>query len=371
VASVAGSVLSRRAFGAAALLIGCAAAPSAPRRETRRATSFDRLPRLPRVSLGTWPTPVEPAAELGDAIGVPRLYLKRDDRAGTVYGGGKVRKLEWLLAAARREGAERVVTFGGVGSNHAVATTLYARELGLRTVLFLLPEPPSEHLRQNLLACLRGGAELHLVGGEQAVAPSPRSMVIPAGGTCPLGNLGFVAAALELEAQVQSGVLPEPSHIYLPLGTMGCAVGLVLGLRLTRLRSRVVAVRASNVPTSTRERFTSEFDRTVAFLRARDRAFPEIALRGEDLEIESRHLGPGYGVPTREGRAALDLARTHGLGLEPTYTAKALAALIDAAPRLRRAVVLFWNTHSSRPLDVAGVDPAALPPAFRGYFAGT
>ncbi len=118
--------------------------------------------RLPWVSLGTLPTPVEQAAGLGQHLGIRSLWVKRDDLSGEAYGGGKLLKLEHLLGEARRTGAQTVVTSGGVGSNHAVATAIYAAQLGMRAVLVLLPEPPDDRVRAHLLADLAAGAELHL-----------------------------------------------------------------------------------------------------------------------------------------------------------------------------------------------------------------
>src|SRR5262249_30467592 len=104
---------------------------------------------------------------LGQHLGIRSLWVKRDDLSGEAYGGGKVRKLELLLGDARRAGARTVITSGGVGSNHAVATAIYATRLGMRVVLALLPEPPDDRVRQNLLADLAAGAELHLARGRE------------------------------------------------------------------------------------------------------------------------------------------------------------------------------------------------------------
>ncbi|HWI60072.1 MAG TPA: pyridoxal-phosphate dependent enzyme, partial [Bacillota bacterium] len=221
---------------------------------------FQKLPqlaaRLPYVSLGRLPTPVERLAEVGAAIGLDSLYIKRDDLSGLVYGGNKVRKLEFLLGAALNAGAREVVTLGFAGSNHALATALYANQLGLRSTSLLMPQVNARYLRRNLLAGYYHKAELQhvanlpllafglvrkLLQGKRQFGVFPR--IIPAGGSCPPGVLGYVNAALELGEQIRAGAMPEPDRIYVPMGSMGTAVGLMLGLRMAGLQSQVIAVR--------------------------------------------------------------------------------------------------------------------------------
>ncbi len=367
--------IERRAF-----TLGSLAMLASLSRVARAGAAYPAAGAVPRVRLGDFPTRVDHAVALGRALGVPALYVKRDDLAGKPYGGSKLRKLELLLGQARSDKSTLVATFGGAGSNQAVATTIYASALGMRTLLLLLPQRPDDEVRDNLLADLRYGAELRASPGqahEQAVARriardrGERATIIPMGGSSPLGNLGFVWAAAELADQVRAGVLPEPDVVYIAMGTMGSAVGLALGLQASGMKTRVVGVRASNPGTSSVARAQAMARRSAAFVHARDAAFPARGLVGDRLVIDGAHLGKAYGVPTRKGRAAIALAKQHaGLELEPVYTGKALSALVDDAPRLRDKVVLFWLTNNSRPLDLAGTDPARLPAAFRGYFAG-
>jgi D-cysteine desulfhydrase len=329
------------------------------------------------VPLGTLPTPLERAAALGEHLGIGSLWVKRDDLSGEVHGGGKVRKLELLLGEARSTGSRTVVTFGGVGSNHAVATAIYAAQLGMRVVLRLLPEPADDRVRHNLLADLAAGAELHLAHGRASLDPAARQAaagdearpyVIAAGGSSPLGNIGFVNAAFELEGQIERGEMPEPDVIYVAMGTMGAAVGLAIGLRAAGLRTRLVAVRASSPGTSSEARLRAMASETAAYLRRLDPALARLDLAMTDLTVAGGYLGAGYGLSTGKARSAIGLAHDlAGLDLEHVYTGKALAALIDHAPRLSRSVVLFWNTHNSRALPL-GADPRDLPSDLRGYF---
>jgi 1-aminocyclopropane-1-carboxylate deaminase/D-cysteine desulfhydrase-like pyridoxal-dependent ACC family enzyme len=317
------------------------------------------LAAIPRVRLATLPTPVERAASLGSALGI-ELWIKRDDRTSAVYGGGKARKLELLLAEALAAGAERVATSGGVGSHHALATALFGRQLGLEVRLYLLPQPPTEEVADTLLGCRAAGAELVLVDRVPAVADAHG---IAPGGSSPLGNVAFVNAGFELAEQVRAGVLPEPDDLYVALGTMGSAAGLAIGLQAAGLRTRVIAVRASNRGTSTTAKVEAAVAETLAYLRARDPSFPDVNV---ELAIEGAQLGRGYARPTEAGSAAAALFAAHtGRGLDATYTAKAFAAVVAARGSGRR--VLFWDTHHAGAIDTGGLRPVDLPVALRPY----
>ena len=345
---------------------------------------FEAHPRLrdaiTRAPLGLFPTPVERAEALGRRLGIGALHVKRDDVSGAAYGGGKTRKLELFLGEARRGGHTTVITFGAAGSHHAMATAIYASALGMKAHLMLLPQPGDELVREALLADFRAGATIHvspgLAGAEaaarrQILAAGDRRepYVIPVGGSSPLGNVAFVNAAFELQRDVERGRLPEPDVVYLAMGTMGSAAGLALGLAALGSKTRVVAVRASSPGTSSAARLRAMIVATRDHLRALDPSFPAVDPDQCAITIAGGQLGAGYGRSTRKGLEAIRVAKElAGLTLEPTYTAKALAALIEDAKTLSDQVVLFWNTQSSRRMDVAGVDSHALPAALQGYF---
>jgi D-cysteine desulfhydrase len=368
---MAGSRITRRAFGWSNL-----AWLSAGGRESLLDQRFPALAgTLPRIALASLPTPVTRALALGRALGIDSLYLKRDDLSAEPYAGGKVRKLERLLAAARASGASRVVTIGSVNSHHALATAVYARQLELGATLLLLPEPPSAAIAHKLQIEHALGATLRLVPTYaeaqrqlvRAALPDTGAYAIPVGGSSPLGNLGFIDAGLELAAQVRAGALPEPDVIYHALGTLGSAVGLLIGLEIGGLRSELVAVRASNPATSSIKRFATAYAETVAFLRGLDPSFPALEFAKARLTLEARYLGGGYALATRAGERARKLARdSEGLELESTYTAKTLAAVAGAAPSLRGRVVVFWLSHAAKEPELAAV-AGPLPHEFRGY----
>ncbi|RMD82762.1 MAG: pyridoxal-phosphate dependent enzyme [Candidatus Dadabacteria bacterium] len=340
---------------------------------------------LPHIRLGTFPTPVRRLERLAARLGMDHLYVKDDGLSAPEFGGNKVRKLEFLLAAALRRGAREVLTFGYAGSNHAAATAFYAKRLGLRSISMLLPQPNAAYVRRNLLVSHACGAELHhhpdvgrLVAGtsyqlaRHRLTTGRTPMVIRAGGSSPLGTLGYVAAAYELAEQVARGEMPEPDAIYVAFGSMGTAVGLALGLAARGLTTRVVAVQVVDRRIANRSKAVRLFARTAALLHRADPSFPELAPASMNLELREEFFGGEYGRFTAESVRAVTLAREDGLELEGTYTGKALAALIaDAeAAGIRRTRVLFWNTHNARDLShlIEGTDYRSLPTALWRYF---
>ena len=340
---------------------------------------FHRFPalasRVPRVPLGRLPSRVESAEVLARELGLDALLVKRDDDLADVVGGGKVRKLELLLGEARQQGKTSVVTFGGVGSNQAVATALLGRELGLSVQLCLAPQPPSTLVTSNLGADAASSATMRFfdsvtraeatVAREASGVAHENLYVIPPGGTGPLGTLAFVSAGLEIAAAVGRGSMEAPARIYVPLGLGGTACGIALGCAIGGLAAETVAVRASNPTTVTEGTLASIVDRTVDFAVAMDPTFPRIPRSRLKLRIDGRFVGRGYGAPTREGDEAIRQAKASaGWELDPVYTGKALAALVADARSGGgvRGPVLFWNTQSSRPLPRAEV-----PEEFRAY----
>lgn len=342
--------------------------------------------RLPHRSLGTFPTPIEKLDRFGAAIGVPNLYVKRDDLTGEVYGGNKVRKLEFLFGEAMNQGAREVMTFGFAGSNHALATAVYARQLGLKSISLMLPQRSAEYVRRNLLLGHAVGAELHhysnplLLGWGAAFErwrhkrkTGAAPYTIAPGGTAAVGNVGYVNAVFELKSQIEAGAMPEPDVIYAAAGTMGTAAGLMLGLRAAGLKTEVIAVRVVDEAFAPPSRLVRQFNQTGELLHAKDEAFPRLTLTEPEVNLRHEFFGAGYACFTPEGEAAVRLMEeTEGLKLEGTYTGKALAALVHDARqgRLTGKVALFWNTYSSRDFSplIAGADYRRLPHAFHRYF---
>lgn len=338
---------------------------------------------LPRERLAELPTPVESIELAGSPC---KLWIKRDDLSGRLYGGNKVRKLEYLLGDALHKGARKVLTFGTAGSNHALATGIYARKCGMQSISMLTPQTNAGYVSRNLLMGLRAGIEFHAYPDDRAarralpwvrlrhrlrdgVAP----VVIAGGGSSSLGTLGFVNAGFELREQIDSGDLPEPDLIYVALGTMGTAAGLLLGMRAAGIRSTLVCVRVVQERYANPAKFAQLISATAARLRQHASRWPGVP--GSDLvpEFRDEFYGGQYARFTREGLAAVKRAGHAGMpGLEGTYTGKAFAALLhdQSKGRLNGRTALFWNTYNSRPFpdDLNKEDPGRLPPDLQNYF---
>ncbi len=341
-----------------------------------------QVPRLPLCQL---PTPLEPVAlAQGESAGV---WVKRDDLCARPYGGNKVRKLEFLLAHAQQCRAKHLITFGYAGSNHALATALYARRAGLRLTAILLPQPNALYVRRNLLAGHAAASRLIARRNVRAIAATVawktaialattgrRPYIIPAGGSSPIGVMGYVNAALELADQIAAGAMPAPDRIYFSLGSMGTAAGLAIGLALAGVDAELHAVRVVDTKFGNREKLEALVRATATRIRQWVPDLPPMdPLRR--VVVRDDFFGLRYGEFTESGVAAVHEARhAASLRLDGTYTGKALAALISDAKRgeLRGKNVLFWNTHNSGDVDAlgAGVSYRALPHAFHRYFEG-
>lgn len=353
-----------------------------------RPALFQRYPflvdRLPFAPILAGPTPCRRMAGLERVLGAGPLWAKRDDLTAVPYGGNKPRKLELILGEAQARGARALITFGGLGSHHVLATTVYARRLGLAVVAILVPQPVDEHVRQNLLATHTQGARLVFAGNTPgAVAAASRSWlaallsegrpayVIPPGGSSPVGSLGYVGAALELADQVERGEASSPDAIFVAAGSNGTAAGLLVGLRLAGLAARLVAVKVNDRLPVTPRSIADLASATADLLRRHGVERGALGSFGpSDLEVWEQYLGAGYGHPTLEAeRAIREVGEAEGLALDRTYTGKTVAAFLDAArrPEWRGKRLLYWHTLNGHPL--ASLLPAeprieALPAPF-------
>ncbi|MEM9171645.1 MAG: pyridoxal-phosphate dependent enzyme [Pseudomonadota bacterium] len=317
---------------------------------------FERYPllgrRLARIHIGCYPTPLQSLE--------PGLWIKRDDYTHRVYGGNKVRKLEFLFGQALQRGCESVVTFGGVGSNHALATALHARRHELGATAMLMPQRYTEFVDATLAR--HQSNQTHLtrwssrrterIDTLRALRDAARGKlaVVPLGGTSAVGSIGYVNAAFELAAQWPQQ-LARPTRIYVAAGTMGTAAGLAVGLQLLNWPTAVIAVQvtvASQVNNAAMDRLCRKIGRR---LRAAERGIPAHIGIDPAVEIRSEYLGTDYADPTSASQSAVSEARSRWqLPLETTYTGKAMACLIaEQASRKRAEQWLFWHTYSGSP----------------------
>jgi 1-aminocyclopropane-1-carboxylate deaminase/D-cysteine desulfhydrase-like pyridoxal-dependent ACC family enzyme len=297
------------------------------------------------------------------------LWIKRDDQTHEVYGGNKVRKLEYLLAEALARGVNRVVTVGAAGSHHVLATAFFAGRAGLTVEAVLVPQPATEHVLEVLRADVGLGLRTFPVRSWSAVPIALLSRVasgawpITVGGSNVTGSIGYVQAARELAAQVREGVLPAPDVCIVALGSGGTAAGLAAGFAAEGLKTRVVGVCVSTPPWALR--LISLF---LARACAR-RVGARIAPLRDRLAIDLRFLGAGYGHASAAGAEAADDARREaGLILDPTYTAKAFASALWHVRARQARHVLYWHTLSSAPMSLLlerAPELRALDPALR------
>jgi D-cysteine desulfhydrase len=327
----------------------------------------DRFPPLrdtiPHVRLGRPPSPVRQLAALAPGAGA-EIWLKDDGAYGAPHGGNKVRKLEWILPDVEARGRRTIVTVGGLATNHGLATAVWGARRGLRTALALVDQPLDDHVRDQLERIRRSGARVYRTRGTYRTylaAPwillrqvSLRERRLPyfltVGGSSPLGCLGYIEAALELGAQIEAGALPEPSHVVVALGSGGTAAGLAAGLRIAGLRSRVVGIVVNDRTPVDARAVARLATRALALLWARG-ADPGVGpIQPGDLDAETEWLGAGYGHRTPAAERARELARrSEGLELDPVYTGKAVAGLLDLRERgaFGAGPVLYWHTYGS------------------------
>jgi D-cysteine desulfhydrase len=310
---------------------------------------------LPHLTLSERPTPVRELPGLG-------VWVKEDGVFGWGgWGGNKVRKLEWLIPDAQRRGRRSILTFGGLGTNWGLATALYAREHGLETALVLVDQPVDDHVRAQLARLEASGARIHRTHTKRrTVAMLPwllarnarggrPSYLLPAGGSSPVGALGYVEAALEIAAQVEDGSLPEPAHVVVPVGTGGTAAGLALGFQIAGLRSRVVGVVVNDQLRLDAAVFARLARRTAALLEGRGARLGQLQLEPGMLDLTRDQIGAGYGHPTEAAGRAAALAAEERLALDPVYTAKAMAGLLALREEGRLGgPVLFVHTDGPR-----------------------
>jgi 1-aminocyclopropane-1-carboxylate deaminase/D-cysteine desulfhydrase-like pyridoxal-dependent ACC family enzyme len=344
---------------------------------------LDRWPALGTVALlplASLPTPLVRASALSAALAT-EIWIKRDDLTSTRYGGNKVRKLELLVGLALARGARTIVTLGALGSHHVLATGLVAKDAGLRVMAVLVPQPITDHVRENLRAILAAGVEVVPVAGYAGAFAKTlslaaraekrdgvRPLVVGPGGSNAIGTIGYIDAGLELAGQIERGEAPAPEHVFVALGSGGTAAGLLAGLRLAGLSAQVhgVVVTDGAPIGATAVRWLARG--ALRRLRRIAPGIPSPTLDG--LVIDTGELGAGYGHETDGGREAIELAaRLEGVTLEPTYTGKTLAALVrEARGPLRGKRLLYWHTLSGTParaLELPDLHPDRIPEALR------
>ncbi len=301
----------------------------------------------PRFRLAALPTPLQEAtrlrAALGGNRGCPRIFIKRDDLTGLAFGGNKTRKLEYLVADALQHDATVLVTSGAVQSNHARQTAAAACVAGLRSVLALTSNTEEPSVQGNLLLDRILGAEVHFippdVGGaaesiDKIVADlvhrGERPYLIPVGGSSPIGTFGYVSATLELVTQCVALDI-APRWLYFASGSRGTQAGLVLGAKMFSASFGLQGMAVGHEQPGDIVHALRVVNQAAALLGV------SIQVNADDLLTDPNYVGTGYGIGTPDSREAITLlARQEGILLDPVYTAKAMAGLIN---HIRRGMI--------------------------------
>jgi D-cysteine desulfhydrase family pyridoxal phosphate-dependent enzyme len=302
---------------------------------------------IPRIRIAHLPTPVESMPRLSAYLGGPRLWVKRDDLTGIAFGGNKVRKLELLLAEAQANGARTLVTVGAAQSNHCRQTAALAAHYGMGCILVLSGDP-SQSPTGNLLIDEVLGAEIVWTDRQnretvlqqtfdQAWESGRRPYLIPLGASNPVGALGYMFAFDELLTQQV-----QPDWIVVASSSGGTQAGLVLGARRAGWKGRILGISIDAKDTDLQE--------IVSHLgtEASDLAGQRVEFKPADILVNDDYLGEGYGVMGAPEKEAIQaFARQEGLLLDPVYTGRAAAGMIDLIRRgffKPRDTILFWHT---------------------------
>ena len=310
---------------------------------------FPALRTVPRAELCTLPSPVMSAAKVH-----PRLWIKRDDLNAEAFGGNKARSLEFLLGEVRP--GDTVLTIGGEGSTHVLATAAHARRLGASTVAMRWKHdmnPGAVRVSEIIGASSTGSLSANPVFAVvRALSHRLRHRVhyVPLGGSTPLGVLAQVNAGLELAEQIAGGALPKPDRVVLPLGSGGTTAGLALGFALAGLDIEIVAARVAPRIAANRRRVASLVEEASRLItRVTGERLPRVPKRM--VRVVHDVFGGAYGRALPAATDAADLVLdAYGVQLDSTYSAKAFVTALLCA-REYPGPTLFWLTFDGRCLD--------------------
>jgi len=310
------------------------------------------LEKLPRITLGFLPTPLEEASRLSAKLGGPRIFIKRDDLTGLALGGNKVRKLEFMMADAKQKGADVIITTGSSQSNHACLTSAAARMLGMDSIL-VLEKGVHIETQGNLLLDNLFGAEIKLVDDGslvpkimEEVAADLRSQghnpyLIPMGASCPLGAVGYVNAVAEICEQLDKQEL-KVQYLFVAAGSCGTMAGLTVGAKYFQAPFQLIGISTGRKKEELAVKVSNLANETAQLLGM------NITFTPSEITIYDEYVGKGYGIPTAQAIEAIRLlAHTQAIILDPVYTAKVMAGVIDLIRQGRftsKDTIIFLHT---------------------------
>ncbi|HZQ05311.1 MAG TPA: D-cysteine desulfhydrase family protein [Anaerolineae bacterium] len=308
------------------------------------------LPSLPRFPLANLPTPLDKAPRLSQELGI-YVLIKRDDLTGFALGGNKARVLEFLLADALEKNADMIITGGGPQSNHARITAAAARKAKLDAALVLFGEPPPD-TNGNLLLDEILGAEIIYTHTEDRSQTEPtmqrvaedyrargrRPYIIPRGGSTALGSIAYLFAVQELLEQLHARQI-QPNGILLATGSGGTHAGILAGMKYFRAAISVYGIAVSRPVAESAQRIHALIQEMADCFQL------PLSITPDDIWLDDAYLGAGYGIITKQARRAIErVAQLEGIFLDPVYTGKAMAGLIDLVQRgviARGSTVVF------------------------------
>ena len=319
------------------------------------------MPAIPRLHFAHLPTPIEELPRLSAALGGPRILIKRDDQTGLAFGGNKTRKLEFLVAEAQEQGAKMMISAGAIQSNHCRQTAAAAAKFGLECTLVLTGEMPKQPSANILLDQLFGAHIINVLDRkdrdrilqetfDKATAEGKKPYLVPYGGSSPTGALGYAFAMEELMGQLANRRNPssprtrvsEPDWIIFGTSSGGTHAGLILGQRVFGFKGKVLGI-SIDEPVEWLQKNVSALASSAS-----ERLGKRILFAPAEVLANADYCAAGYGVLTDAEREAVKLfARHEGLLLDPVYTGRAAAGLIDLIRKRffkKEETVLFWHT---------------------------
>ena len=311
----------------------------------------------PRLKFAHLPTPVEAMPRLSAELKGPRLLVKRDDQTGLAFGGNKTRKLEYLLAEAQNQGAQTLITAGAVQSNHCRQTAAAAARFGMGCILVLFGTPPDPPDANHLLHKLLGAEivytelehiELKLESVFQEASDEGRKpYLIPYGGSNPTGAMGYVNAMLELAQQDVN-----PDWIVFPSSSGGTQAGMLVGARKSGYKGKILGISVDEPADALKQTVASLASETAAYI-GEDWTFS-----ASEVLVNDAYTGGGYAVMGEPEINAIRLfARSEALLLDPVYTGRAAAGMIDLILQgffKETDTILFWHTGGGPALFAKG-----------------
>ncbi|MEK7435233.1 MAG: pyridoxal-phosphate dependent enzyme [Cyanobacteriota bacterium] len=323
---------------------------------------FPELKSISKLNLGNYPTPIQKLTNLEKKINcTSNIYIKRDDLTSNIYGGNKVRKLEFTLADAINKKATRIITGGGNGSNMTVAVSIFSKKLGINVNSVFFPQPINNHVKTNFELNNFFGSKIHISSNkisffykiiEKMIYYTIKDKKIPyliiPGDSNALSSLGYVNCVFEILEQIKNNEISEPDYIFVSLGSCGTTSGLLAGLKICNLKSKLVAVSVSDKIISNKKNIIRHTTKIIDFISKKSLKKLDIKINDDDITVLYDYLGKGYGHEIPELYNIIKLLdETENIKLDPTYTGKTMVAMLDFIKKVENKNILFINTYNS------------------------